>query len=179
MNWEGTLATALGTAFTSGIIAYLYKTTTENVMRKPDGFFELKPSKFYWFFGIIWLVMAGAVLIWIFWFPDKLMLLWLAITLVFGGGFGMYMILFYLNYRLRFDEETIFLRNLLGKESSLKWNEIRHISYGSISSYVKIQTKNRDKMKITYYLTGFKVFVAMMELKTQWTAKELKLPMQT
>ncbi len=177
MSWESTLATALTTAITTGAVAYLYKTTTQDVSRNADGFFELRASKFYLFFGIIWLVMSAAVLIGVLWFPNEYILLWIALTFVFGLGLGVYFLLFYLNYKLRFDEETIFLRGLLGKESSVKWSEIRNISYGSISGYVKIQTKNREKMKITYYLTGFKAFVEMMEIKTQWTAKELKLPM--
>ena len=94
---------------------------------------------------------------------------------VLFGIMGVYLFLLYRNHKVAFDEETISIRDLKGNTELIKWDEILKIKRDIWSSSIVLLDGNR-KLKIYMYNVGFNSFVKMMEKKTEWRAKSLKIP---
>ena len=87
---------------------------------------------------------------------------------------GIFTTMFYYNYRVEFNESRIIVTNWKGTKKVFNWNELIKVSFlGSIKClYLK---SNSEKTLINQDSVGFIHFIEMMELKTNYTIKKLKI----
>jgi len=91
------------------------------------------------------------------------------------GGLSAPLLMYYYNHELEFDEESIVVKNWKGKVDKIKWSEIENVKFSPMWGYLKLKTKSK-KLNLYQHLVGLVEFVKLMEIKTKFTAKELKLP---
>jgi hypothetical protein len=157
-------------------LSLLKKEMSKKVEPLPDGSFELRVSRIYFFTGAvcacIFLFFTG----WILLDPDTP-----SEDRIFGLFFlifsllGVYFIVLYRNYRLYFDNEKIVVTNLFGKKNTMKWSEIEKVRSNAFTGYVTLSSAS-TQLKVHQNLKGMVAFKQVMEAQTKWTAKELRLP---
>lgn len=179
MHWEDFIGQFLAVIGSVLIYSYINAQAKKESAPNEDGIHELQLNKLYKILGVIFLIIGILpICCWalteegsIFYVSFNLSIVFLTIS----GGFGLVMLLFYENHFIRFDDDEIFISSWTKKETTFSWNEIEKISFNSLSSNITI--KSFDKVgKINYQMVGLREFIKVMEAKTQWTAKELKLP---
>jgi|JI6StandDraft_1071083.scaffolds.fasta_scaffold61890_1 uncharacterized protein YacL len=99
----------------------------------------------------------------------------LLLILLFLFG-GIFLILMYRNHKLIFDNENIIIFDFFGNECKTKWNEIVSLKTNSISGFVSIIDSNKNKIRLHQFLINYTLFINILEQKTRWTIKDLKLP---
>lgn len=82
--------------------------------------------------------------------------------LCFGG---INTLLLYKRHKIIYNNERIKQISWLGKEKTIKWDDIAKISFSSISSSLKVKTKN-DEIFIHEHIKGYKLFCRQLERKT-------------
>ncbi|UZR97852.1 hypothetical protein [Chondrinema litorale] len=85
-------------------------------------------------------------------------------------------IILYYNHHLSFNEKTIIVSNNYGKINSIDWDQIKDIKFNAFAGTITIKSNNGIVIKIHQYIVGLKRFTDMIEKKTAWTAKELRIP---
>jgi hypothetical protein len=157
-------------------LSLLKKEMSKKVEPQPDGSFELRMSRIFFFTGLVcaslFLFFTGRI----FFDPntpseDRILgLFFLSLSLL-----GVYLIVLYRNYRLYFDNENIVVTNLFGKKKSLKWSEIEKVRSNPFTGYLTLSSAS-TQLKVHQNLKGMVAFKQVMEAQTKWTAKELRLP---
>lgn len=94
--------------------------------------------------------------------------------LLFSLG-GIYLLLYYKNHSVFFDQKTITTTNLYGKTTEVEWKFIEEIKFSSLSGMITVKG-DAKKAKLHQHLVGLISFIEEMEAKTKYTAKELKIP---
>jgi amino acid permease len=139
-------------------LSLLKKEMSKKVEPLPDGSFELRVSRIYFFTGAvcacIFLFFTG----WILLDPDTP-----SEDRIFGLFFlifsllGVYFIVLYRNYRLYFDNEKIVVTNLFGKKNTMKWSEIEKVRSNAFTGYVTLSSAS-TQLKVLQSLKGFVAF---------------------
>ncbi len=162
----------------STALAFLTKSTGKSIATDESGKFNIKMNKFYGIMGIISLVFGLLFLIFLplttepndsgIWFIVILMLL------IFWGA-GIPCLMYYKNHRVSFDDNLIVVTNVYGKVKEIKWSDILNIKFKVFSGLLVLTTKN-EIIKVHQHLVGLSKFIEVIENKTKWTRKELKIP---
>jgi len=139
-------------------LSLLKKEMSKKVEPLPDGSFELRVSRIYFFTGAvcacIFLFFTG----WILLDPDTP-----SEDRIFGLFFlifsllGVYFIVLYRNYRLYFDNEKIVVTNLFGKKNTMKWSEIEKVRSNAFTGYLTLSSAS-TQLKVHQNLKGFVAF---------------------
>lgn len=139
-------------------LSLLKKEMSKKVEPQPDGSFELRISRMYFFTGLvcasIFLFFTG----WILLDPDTP-----SEDRIFGLFFlifsllGVYFIVLYRNYRLYFDNEKIVVTNLFGKKNTMKWSEIEKVRSNPFTGYLTLSSAT-TQLKVHQNLKGFIAF---------------------
>jgi amino acid permease len=139
-------------------LSLLKKEMSKKVEPLPDGSFELRVSRIYFFTGAvcacIFLFFTG----WILLDPDTP-----SEDRIFGLFFlifsllGVYFIVLYRNYRLYFDNEKIVVTNLFGKKNTMKWSEIEKVRSNAFTGYLTLSSAS-TQLKVLQSLKGFVAF---------------------
>lgn len=159
------------------IYNYINATSNEEQQANEDGKYVLRMNRLYQIIGIISLVVAAVFTIGVIIYFDIEMLILGVMMLLLFGGLGSLCFLYYKNHIVSFDEEAIEITDWRGRENRLYWDEIHKISFNRFSGLVKLESVGKQA-GLHYHLVGLVDFVTMMENKTQWRAKALKLPIE-
>lgn len=167
----------IGIAVSTGL-AFLSNAKGKSVAIDESGQFNLRMSKLYGIIGVIGLVFGLLFLIFLplttepndsgIWFIVILMLL------IFWGA-GIPCLMYYRNHRVSFDDNSIVATNVYGKVKEIKWSDILNIKFKVLSGLLVLTTKN-EIIKVHQHLVGLSKFIELIENKTKWTRKELKIP---
>lgn len=163
------VAVAVGLA-----LSYLQKGAGRQEVSAYTGHF-LRMNKFYAVIAVVSIVLG--LIIDIMLILGKEFILTLLPILIFWLP-AVFCFLYYKNHYLKFNESTIEVRSWLGKQQIIHWAEIQNISFNHLSGLLTITDKNGVEVKIHQHIVGLISFVNMMEGKTSWTAKGLRLPIQ-
>jgi len=99
----------------------------------------------------------------------------LAIFFVFFGGLGTILIMYYQNHILTYNDNKITVQNWRKQTKEITWEEIENIKFSPLSGYLKIYGLGK-KLSIAQHMVGLKGFTNMMEAKTKWNARDLRMP---
>lgn len=156
---------------------YLKKSSARKVKVVKEGMYVLRLHLLYQLIGIL-SVVVGFVLLLLPLLQAGLEALPIALSM-FGmfGVLGLVCILWYNNHFLRFNNGKIEARSWLGKTTVVQWDNIRTISFNSLSGLLTITDTAGVQVKAHMHLVGLNTFVKQIEEKTSWTAKGLKLPL--
>lgn len=160
----------------SSALDYLNKASSKKVSKNENGWYELRMNRLYQFIGISVGIMGLSFLYLTIGEQHSSSLM---IILVISLGFsslGLTCFLWYRNHKLRFNDTTIIALNVYGKPSSLSWDDITDISFNGLSGQITLVGKDANTVKAHQHLVGLGSFVELIESKTKWTAKSLRLP---
>lgn len=155
---------------------YLNKASSKKVSKNENGWHELRMNRLYQFIGISTGILGLSFLYLTIGeqYSSSLIII-LVISLGFTG-LGFTCFLWYRNHKLRFNNKTIITSNVYGKQNSLNWEDISNISFNGVSGQITLTNKAGNTVKAHQHLVGLSSFVELIELKTKWTVKALKLP---
>ncbi|WP_224997042.1 hypothetical protein [Cesiribacter sp. SM1] len=172
--------------FILGLIAALlvrYLILTWNSKNKPtsDGYEVLKLPAFYGYIGVIGLAaFIGVCISAVEQFAAKGMP---TIGLIIVAGtvmlsvlwLGILLMLWTWVFEIKINEQEIIQRSRTGKESSLKWTDVKQVSFDSLSLQVTL-TDGVKKIKCHQHSDGFEKLVAQIKTKLNLDRQELGIP---
>lgn len=176
MNWERFLLYGIISIVSTIFLATLKDGHTQEIETNVEGNFELRMSKLYQFLGIGSILLFGGFSIYGVLFGDKTDAVAAIITFIVLGGLGALMTIFYRNHKVWFNQQIITIQNWRGRKTSIEWGDIVKMHFNHLGGYLKIETKDKV-LKIHQHLIGLKEFTDLMEKKTKWTAKKLRIPL--
>jgi amino acid permease len=161
------------------IMVYFFKRgANKEISSNEDGSYTLRMHKLFAYFGFFCIVLGLLVPSFIMFNPtDEEGLVFIAIGMfVFFFGAGLWIYFYYRNLRVHFDDETIVVTNLYGKTKEIQWKDIKDMKFSAMAGSLTIST-DHDKVKVHQQMVGLAVFMKMVEQKTRFTAKGLKMPL--
>jgi hypothetical protein len=157
---------------------FLNKGAKDKVVQNENGEFRLKMHKLYLLVG--YFCCALGILLFSLLFLINNIKVGALIPIIFMsimfGGLGFACVLWGKNHYIIFDENQIIVSNVYGKINKILWTEIVSIEFSNTSGLITIKNADGIKIKIQMHLLGLIEFLNIMESKTRWTIKELKLP---
>lgn len=175
MEWLNIGRYALIGVAVSFVMLYINKAASKPVAENAEGQRVLEVNKLYLVIGWLGIAMGvGSLLLMVFMWEPGIEVPAIISTLLFGGS-GYMMLLYYRNHKVVFDEERVTVIGWTGKRFSVKWAEINDIKFNSLSGYIKLYGLG-EKANIHFQIMGIKSFLDMMEAKTNWRAKDLRIP---
>ncbi len=175
MEWWKFLQYALIGIVVSLFMNYLNKAASKPLEVEEEGRYVLKMHKLYQWIG--WLSIAlglVALISMVLLFDIEMAIIGVAMFLLFGV-LGWLCLMSYNRHKVVFDEHQMTISSWQGKVLFFAWDEISDIKFNPISGYIKVYGP-QGIGKIHMHMLGLKSFVHMMEQKTKWRAKELKIP---
>ena len=176
MNWERFLMYGIIGIVSTVFLAALKSEHTQAIETNEEGNFELHMSKLYHYLGVGSIFLFGGFSIYGVLFGDKTDAIAAIITFIILGGLGALMTLFSRNHKVWFNQQIITIQNWKGRKTSIEWGDIIKMHFNHLGGYLKIETKDKV-VKIHQHLIGLKEFTDLMEKKTKWTAKKLRIPL--
>jgi len=175
MDWTEWIIKGIGASILFGLTLSMSKMAAKSVEPDAEGIIRLHTPWIYnilgYVFTIIGLVFFGASL-----YVMKLgFVIAGSVGLIFFGGVGLMCILYYRNHHVIINDNDVTVQSWLGKQSKIRWAEIRGISSNSFTGNIILRATHH-KVKFSYYLIGTGSFIEHLERHTAWRGLELKLP---
>jgi len=159
------------------VMTYLNKQA--NIVASPieGDLYKLRLNKLYWYVGICCIVLAALIFIGIC-LTVEFGIGWLIglFFLIFFGGLGSILALWYVNHKFDFDLNKIEATSFYGNKTSLKWEEIKSIKFKALSGLLIFEGNNGEKVKAHQHLVGFIELQNAIENNTAWKIRDLNLP---
>jgi hypothetical protein len=156
-------------------MSYLKKQNSKEVEPLENGTYRLRMNKLYLYVGVGSMILGLFLFLYLSLFVKDGVGIAFCLFLGFGIlGFGC--ALWYWNHQVVFDSQFIESTSVFSKTTKMNWDEIHKISFGLSSGIITMKDKNNVKVKAHIHLKGIKELISMIEQKTEWTAKTLKLP---
>lgn len=172
MDWIEHAITAI---LIGAFMAYASSQSTKELSKNIEGKYCLRLNVSYKWIGMVSIVLGIVAFIAGLLSDEEGIFMIVFFVLLIFGGLGIILVMWYQNHQLIFDEETISVKSWKGKTETVKWEAIDNIKFSPIMGYLRIYSKTK-KLNIHFHLVGLVGFVRMMEEKTKYTARELKLP---
>lgn len=177
MDWGKIMTYGLIGLVTTLVMSYMNNAAGKAVEKNALGYIEIRMNRLYQISGLGCLTITSIFLVAGICYNDKEMYITAALMFFLFGGLGAICLLYYHNHVVKFNDETIIVKNWKGKKKEIKWAEIYHIEFNAFSGYLKLSASNTE-VCIHQHLVGLKELVKRMEEKTRWTASGLKLPIK-
>lgn len=175
MDWSGIVGTIISSLAMAGLF-YIGGTGAAAQQEKTKvGTYLLRPNKLYYYLGLFSCSLVVIAIAATLYFDPSQVLFAIAATVPIFGIPGGYLVFFYRNCWLEFDEEIISTGTLFGKIKRVRWDEIEDISFGKISGYIKVKSA-KELLKIHFHTVGLIHFLKMIEDRTDFHPKDLNLP---
>ncbi len=166
----------------SGFMYLMKKMASKKVEVNEEGKFHLKFPLLYGIFGAIGVIFG---LCWIIvpfglyyteteQLDTSLFIMCIIGAICFISG-GVYLLFYYKNHSAIFDKENIIATTIYGKSTTIKWKDIEDIKFSALLGMIIIKSHDK-KAKLHQHLVGLITFVEEMEAQTDYTARELKIP---
>jgi uncharacterized membrane-anchored protein len=158
-------------------LSFLNKQASKKVAPLDNGKYALRLNSLYQYVGL------GSLILGLIGFLLPTILLdsngWLVglIFLLIFGILGGICALWYFNHKFIFDSKKIESVSVYGKKTFLEWKDVVSISFNAISGLLVFKGSNGIKVKAHQHLVGLTELTTMMEQKTKWTVKGLKIPL--
>ncbi len=162
----------------TGLLLFYADFQSRKRLRKNvHGQFSLQLNPSYKWVGIVCcligsFLLSAAILHW----NEEISLIAPIVVIIFFV-MGSFMLLWYYNYTLVFDDKKIISTNWRGKKRIINWTEIENIKFKATSGYLKLYFKS-ENIVVLQHSTGFVEFLRQMESKTKHRAEALKIPFQ-
>jgi len=172
MDWiqHGITAILIG-----AFMAYASSKSAKEVSRNIEGKYCLRLNTSYKWLGMGSIVLGGIGLIAAIVAEEEGILVVVFLAMLLFIILGIILMMWYENHQLIFDEETISVKSWKGKTEMVRWDAIDNVKFSPIWGYLRIYSKEQ-KLNIHFHLVGLVGFVKMLEDKTTYNARELKLP---
>jgi hypothetical protein len=72
------------------------------------------------------------------------------------------------NHYVWFDDETVEVRNFLGKVRCVQWKELIDVDFLPFSKFIKLKDKEGRVVYVSTYIEGLDLFLDKFEAKTKW-----------
>lgn len=86
-----------------------------------------------------------------------------------------YLCLLARNHSIRFDDETVEMRNSLGRITIVKWTELVDCGFIYFFNFITLKDRQGKKVFIYYYLNGLEQFLRKFDSKTKWSRSVLPI----
>jgi hypothetical protein len=161
-------------------LRYLHKSTSKSISTDDKGQFSIRMHKLYNIVGIISIVLCLVITIGPILAGESDIGIYIMTFFMFllFGGLGLLCILYYRNHNVLFDTTSITVQSPFGKLKSTSWQKLAKASFNPTSGMLILTDSDGQKLKIHQHLVGLNKFIRMLEIKTGWTSKELKLPVK-
>ncbi|QHL86100.1 hypothetical protein GU926_01010 [Nibribacter ruber] len=163
----------------SGLTFYLNKGAAKSINQDDEGFTNLKMPKLYAIIGVLGLV-GGAIFLGSFLVVEDIDVVTTVISLILClsilWGLGIICLLWYFNHTLKFDEFSLEVVNVYGKQTKIYWQDITFMKFKPFSGLLILKDENNQKIAIHQHLVGLSAFTSMIDLKTSFNSEELKMP---
>jgi hypothetical protein len=165
----------------SAALRSLFKATGTKISTDRAGEYHLRMNILYGIIGIGSIILGLTFIIW----PltedtiDSATITITALMLAMFCGLGTPCWLYYRNHRMTFDSEIIRVTNVYGKTAEIKWHDIESMRFNAFSGLLAIQDNKGNKIKVHQHLVGLSTFMGMVESKTSWTSKKLRIPINS
>lgn len=110
--------------------------------------------------------------------PDTAMYIMIFFMFLLFGGLGLLCVLYYRNHNVLFDNSMIEVQNRFGKTKITTWDKIKKVSFTPTTGLLTFIDSDGQKLKVHQHLVGISRLVGVLESKTSWKAKDLRLPMK-
>jgi len=156
------------------IMSYLFYASKSRPKYGDNGSMILKLPDFYYLFGLCMIIAGIGLLFYLYCFDNdiekKFGIIFSSIAIIPG------LILFAKGYvyRIIINDKGILEYNMFGKQNEIKWDEIKHITFGKISKELSIKSENKN-IKAHFHLEGFPTLVEILEKKTRIRVQDLIL----
>jgi len=166
---------ALTIIVVSILMAYLFKASKGKPKIDAEGNFILKLPKLYAIIGLIAIAIAVALLTYSVFVTneeDK--------TIIFSLGFsslllGLPLFLVGSISHIKLTELAIIQTKMFGKTKEIKWDEIKEVKFGKVSSELKIKSAD-NTIKANMHLIGFDSLVNLLVEKSGKSMQDMGFP---
>ncbi len=157
----------------------LMNRSPEKLIESTDGeAITLRLNRFYQISGIITIGIGGLFSFFILTDETETNpLIVLIFVWIFCLMLALPVLLWYMNHRVTFDEETVTSWDWRGRKTSIAWQEITEVKFNALAGSIMIKG-NGEVAKAHQHLVGLKSLLQMLVKKTPWRAKELNLPIK-
>ncbi len=177
MELLGIIRYAIIGVVVSLVMLFINRAASKQVEANPEGQRVLKPNALYMVVGWMGIALGFfSIVVMVMYWEREVLAPAILLALLMGGG-GYSLLLYYRNHRLAFDDEMIMITGWTGKRTEIRWVDINNIKYNLLSGYVKIYGLGQ-KANIHFQMVGLKSFLDMMEQKTKWRARDLRIPIR-
>lgn len=161
-------------------LRYLNKSAGKSISSDENGQFTIRMHKLYNIAGIISLILCLVVTIGPMLTEEADLALYVMTFFMFllFGGLGLLCVLYYRNHYVLFDTTKIEVQSPFGKCKTTYWNRLVKATFNPASGLLTLIDSDGQKLKVHQHLVGLGKLVGMLESKTGWTYKELKLPVK-
>ena len=153
------------TAFVTTIaMNHLSKSSEQEVVVNEMGYTVLRMNKLYKVLAWVCIGVALSFILVAIYLHEEGMYIISFLMLLFFGGFGFVLLMYYENHKVEYDENFIKINNWKGEEEALRWDEIETVEYNKLTGHLKLHYKNK-KRSIHEHLVGFKMLLNKLEEK--------------
>ncbi len=169
------ISTIIITTVVSLIMGMLYVASQGKAKEDNQGNLILQLPKFYWFLGIIMILIGVGLLVVANFYvdtpEDKKVVFSMCIV---ATVLGCYLFLKGYISKIIVTNRGVIAIGLFGQQTPIHWNEITTISFGSISQELSIRSK-QNTIRAHIHLVGFNELVSKLEEKTGKPRNEMGL----
>lgn len=143
-----------------GIDALYERGTHPKHAETHDGLSHLRMPRSYTIIGVLSLLLFVPYPIMLFLHPEKLLfqiILTVAMAVLFGG-IGTMCLLYGLHHRVIIADEHFHVVSAFGKEQMVRWTDVRKGRYSSIERVMVLTTVQGERIRVSAYLRGAKLF---------------------
>ena len=153
------------TAFvTSVAMNYLNKSSEQEVVVNGLGYTVLRMNKLYKILAWICIGITLSCLFTAIYLQEEAMYIVSFLMLLFFGGFGFALLMYYKNHKIEFNDDLIIINSWKGERDELRWDEIETVKYNKLTGHLKLHYKKK-KLSIHEHLVGFKMLLNKLEEK--------------
>lgn len=166
-----TLLVALISPLLSGLLIYFFEKLSKNKpVIKIDGSKELKPSKLFYYLGIIIIGFGTYIFSYILYKDEADALIVGLVFYIMVGGLGLPFYLHYQTYRVIINKNYIRVTNMLGETKQLNWTDVDYAYQNPLTYYYILKSK-KQKLRVDPYLIGIDYFHEFVYRKTNFNLK--------
>ena len=158
-------------------IAYylIHYATGKHVAADKEDKILLKFPPFLKILSIVFMGISVMGLFAFFYFEEEPFEIAAIVMITFLNLVSAYLCLLTRNHYVRFDDETVEMRNSLGRVSTVKWAEVVDVGFLGYLGFIKLKDKYGKRVYIHHYLRGLGQFLNKFEAKTKWSRTSISL----
>lgn len=148
--------------------AALYSASAKNVSVGEDKQTVLRFPAFLKIVSILCLLISiGVLFAYPYFEADNIEIKGMLLIGLLSAG-SLYLSLLSKNHYVRFDDETVEVRNFLGRIRCVQWRDLIDADFLPYSKFLKLKDKEGRVVYVSTYIEGLNLFLDKFEAKTKW-----------